>query len=330
MRRVVVLGYDLKKKVFSQAPAIDQDVYVNGVRFTVIGVLKKKIAISNYFTQDDNCAIMPVNVMGTISDITHNSVLVFQPVAGALEEPAVRQVRQVLAELHKFNPADEKALHFQKFSMVFGIINGLTTATSALLDVIGLFTLAVAGVGIMNIMLFCVQERTHEIGIMKALGARRWHIRLQFLGEALALSMHRRHPGVRARHPAGELDRRDSVPQRTLRGQEPPGGHSPAGGYARVSHLLRHLPGHRPPVGHLARRKSLAPGPRRSPPHRVTGTDHGKAIVYRILLDLWPPQSALFAIYPTRLRLFDVRDRLGSTNTPFPDRIAKSRISDVI
>ncbi len=116
-------------------------------------------------------------------------MLVFQPVAGAMEEPAVRQVRQVLAELHKFNPADEKALHFQKFSMVFGIINGLTTATSVLLDVIGLFTLAVAGVGIMNIMLFCVQERTHEIGVLKALGARQWHIRLQFLGEALALSI---------------------------------------------------------------------------------------------------------------------------------------------
>jgi putative ABC transport system permease protein len=189
MRRVAVLGYDLKKKVFSQAPAIDQDVYINGVRFTVIGVLKKKIAISNYFTQDDNCALIPVNVMGTLVDITHNSVLVFQPVSGSMEEPAVRQVRQVLAEIHKFNPADEKALQFQKFSMVFGIINGLTTATSVLLDVIGLFTLAVAGVGIMNIMLFCVQERTHEIGVMKALGARRWHIRLQFLGEALALSI---------------------------------------------------------------------------------------------------------------------------------------------
>jgi len=188
MRRVVVLGHDLKKKLFSQAPALDQDIYVEGVRFTVVGVLKKKVAISNYFTQDDNCAFMPLDVMGTLRDITRNSVLVFQPVSGPMEEPAVRQVRQVLAEIHKFNPADEKALLFQKFSMVFGIINGLTTATSVLLNIIGVFTLAVAGVGIMNIMLFCVQERTKEIGILKALGARRRHIRLQFLGEALALS----------------------------------------------------------------------------------------------------------------------------------------------
>ncbi len=188
-RRVAVLGYDLKKKLFSQAPAIDQDVFIEGVRFTVVGVLKKKIAISNYFTQDDYCALIPINVMATMRDVRYNSVLVFQPVSGRMEEPAVRQVRQVLAEIHKFNPADEKALIWDRFSEGFSIINGLSAATKGLLNVIGLFTLAVAGVGIMNIMLFCVQERTHEIGVLKALGARKWHIRVQFLGEALALSI---------------------------------------------------------------------------------------------------------------------------------------------
>jgi putative ABC transport system permease protein len=189
MRRVVVLGYDLKKKIFSQAPALDQDVFIDGVRFTVIGVLHKKIAISNYFTQDDRCAMIPWNVMGALRNIQYNSVLVFQPVSGAMEEKAIRQVRQVLAEIHKFNPADDKALLFQPFSFVLGIITGLNAATKGLLNVIGLFTLAVAGVGIMNIMLFCVQERTQEIGVLKALGARRKHIRAQFLGEAMALSI---------------------------------------------------------------------------------------------------------------------------------------------
>jgi putative ABC transport system permease protein len=188
-RRVAVLGYDLKKKLFSQAPALDQDIFIEGVRFTVVGVLKKKIAISNYFTQDDNCAMIPINVMATMRDTRTNSVMVFQPVSGRMEDAAVRQVRQVLAEIHKFNPTDEKALIYDRFSEIFGIINGLSLATKGLLNVIGLFTLAVAGVGIMNIMLFCVQERTHEIGVLKALGARKWHIRVQFLGEALALSI---------------------------------------------------------------------------------------------------------------------------------------------
>jgi putative ABC transport system permease protein len=189
MRRVVVLGFDLKKKLFSQAPALDQDVLIEGIRFTVVGVLKKKIAISNYFTQDDDCALIPYNVMGTMHDIRYNSVLVFQPVSGPMEGASVRQVRQVLGEIHRFNPADEKALIFEKYSEVLNIINGLSSATKGLLNVIGLFTLAVAGVGIMNIMLFCVQERTHEIGVLKALGARKRHIRMQFLGEALALSI---------------------------------------------------------------------------------------------------------------------------------------------
>ncbi len=189
MRRVVVLGYDLKRKLFSQAPALEQDIFINGIRFSVIGVLQKKIAISNYFTQDDNCALIPVNVMGIMEDIRYNSVLVFQPVSASMEDAAVRQVRQVLGEIHKFNPVDKKALIMDTYSYVFQIVNGLAMATKGLLNIIGLFTLAVAGVGIMNIMLFCVQERTHEIGVLRALGARRRHIRMQFLGEALALSI---------------------------------------------------------------------------------------------------------------------------------------------
>jgi putative ABC transport system permease protein len=189
MRRVVVLGYDLKKKLFSQAPALDQDIFINGMRFSVIGVLRKKISLSSYFSDDDSCALIPIKVMGTMRDIRYNSVLVFQPVSGAMEAGAVRQVRQVLGDIHKFNPADEKALTIQVASEGLDIVNGLGLAIKGLLKVIGLLTLAVAGVGIMNIMLFCVQERTNEIGLLKALGARKRHIRLQFLGEALALSI---------------------------------------------------------------------------------------------------------------------------------------------
>jgi putative ABC transport system permease protein len=189
LRRVVVLGSDIKKKLFSQSPALDQDIFIDGIRFTVVGVLQKKIAISNYFSQDDFCAMIPISVMRTMRDIRYNSVLVFQPVNGAMEKRAVHQVLQVLAATHKFNPADNKALVVQTYTEVFQIVNGLAMALKGLLTAVGVFTLAVAGVGIMNIMLFCVQERTHEIGILRSLGARRRHIRMQFLAEALALSV---------------------------------------------------------------------------------------------------------------------------------------------
>jgi putative ABC transport system permease protein len=189
MRRVAVIGFDLKTKLFSQAPALDQDVYISGIRFTVIGVLQKKIALSSYFSTDDSCAYIPIKVMGIMRDIRYNSVLLFQPVSGFMEDAAVRQVGQVLGEIHKFNPADQKALIMDRYSQVFQIVHGLALAIKGMLKVIGLFTLAVAGVGIMNIMLFCVQERTHEIGLLRALGARKRHIRMQFLGEALALAM---------------------------------------------------------------------------------------------------------------------------------------------
>ncbi len=93
MKRVIVLGHDLKEKLFSQSPAVGEDVVLMGIRFTVIGVLKKKIAISSYFNPDDLCAMIPINVMGILRDIQYNSVLVFQPVSGALETQAIKQVR---------------------------------------------------------------------------------------------------------------------------------------------------------------------------------------------------------------------------------------------
>ncbi len=188
-RRIVVLGYDLRKQIFSQAPALDEEVYINGVRFTVVGVLKKKISFYNYFTQDDNCALIPINVMGTLRDIRYNSILVFQPVSASLEADAIRQVRHALAEIHKFNPTDEKALDFEPASGLLTVVNRVALAVKGLLNVVALLTLAVAGVGIMNIMLFCVQERTHEIGVLKAVGARRKHIRWQFLGESVVISL---------------------------------------------------------------------------------------------------------------------------------------------
>lgn len=188
-RRVVVLGNGLRRKLFSEAPAVGEEVRIGGLSFTVVGVLRKKVAMSNYFGLDDQNAFIPYTAMGTLQSIRFLSVLVVQPVNPALEEQALRQVREVLARNHRFNPEDERALLVSSWRENARIIDAVTFGMQVFLVVMGALTLSIGGVGLMNVMLVAVTERTREIGIRKALGARRRQIRTQFLLEALFISL---------------------------------------------------------------------------------------------------------------------------------------------
>ncbi len=188
-RRVAIIGMDLRQRLFSNAPALGETIRISGTTFTVIGVMKKKILISNYFSMDDENAFIPYTAMGIFASTRYLSVLVFQPVSGAMNEAAQQQVRQQIAKTHYFNARDEKAILFHSSAEIEAILEGLTTANKILLFIVGIFTLGIGGVGVMNIMLVTVKERTREIGIRKALGARQSHIQLQFLSEALAITM---------------------------------------------------------------------------------------------------------------------------------------------
>ena len=128
MARVAVLGYEIKQRLFSQAPAVGRDIKIQGIRFRVVGVLKKKIAISNYFQPDDQCIMIPINTIGIMTDTRYLSVMVWQPVSLYFEEDARKQFFTLMGRRHRFNPGDDKALLLHSFSEVKSIIDGLSAA----------------------------------------------------------------------------------------------------------------------------------------------------------------------------------------------------------
>jgi putative ABC transport system permease protein len=188
-RRVVFIGYRLREKLFAGRPSIGETVRISGVRFTVIGTMDIKIQDSNYFTSDDESAWIPYSAAGDLWDTRYASVLVYEPIAPRFEKLSMAQVRAAVAKRQNFSPTDERAI------MMFGreqfrpIIDGITIGFEALFTFVGALTLGIGGVGLMNIMLVAVDERIREIGLRRALGARRRHIQAQFMAEALVLTI---------------------------------------------------------------------------------------------------------------------------------------------
>jgi putative ABC transport system permease protein len=188
-RRVVFLGARLKKKLFSGTPAVGETVRIDGVRFTVIGTMDMKFSDSCYFNCDDESAFIPYPAAADIWDARYASVMIFEPVAPEFEAPAMQQFRDAVANRQHFSAKDKRAITMfgrQEFKPIY---DGITLGIEGLLFLIGSMTLAIGGVGVMNIMLVSVDERVREIGLRRALGARKAHIRWQFLLEALVLTL---------------------------------------------------------------------------------------------------------------------------------------------
>jgi putative ABC transport system permease protein len=183
--RVAVIGSEAKEKLFSGRNAMGERIRIDGLSFEIVGILSAKMQEGD---DDINRAIyVPFTTMSDLKDTHYLDSIWFNyetPEYEKLEQSA----REVLAADHKFNQTDRRALRIFNLMEQVHQFEVITIGLKILLGFIGTLTLGIGGVGLMNIMLVSVTQRTREIGVEKALGARRADILLQFLAEALTIT----------------------------------------------------------------------------------------------------------------------------------------------
>jgi putative ABC transport system permease protein len=182
---VCVIGSEAKTKLFSGGWAVGQSIRLNGVLFTVVGVISPKMTENGDFNRNRQIYI-PFSTMSDIKDTKYLDEvwLTYQGDNQVVE----KQLRETLAAAHHFRPTDHNAIFVANLTNQLHQFQVLSVALQVLLALVGALTLGIAGIGLMNIMLVAVQQRTREIGIEKALGAQKRHILLQFLAEAMAIT----------------------------------------------------------------------------------------------------------------------------------------------
>ena len=187
-RRVAFLGDELSKNLFGGIDPVGQVMRLHGSPFTVIGVLQPKIQDSDYSGRDKDKIVVPASTFRALTGQRYVDNFIFTARGVDLTEPATDEVRGILADEHRFDPDDEEAMFVWDTSEMFQFLDTFMLAFKLFLGVVGSLTLVVGGIGVSNIMNVVVEERTREIGVKMALGARPRGILLQFLAETIVMT----------------------------------------------------------------------------------------------------------------------------------------------
>ncbi len=188
-RRVLFMGDSLRARLFGPGEGVGEMVMLDGVPFTVVGVMPAKFQTSMNNGPDNERAIIPASTYQAIYGGRYVNHLLIRPRDVRQTSYVTAEVYRVLGSRHGFHPEDERALGVWDFVEDERITRRIFLGIQLFLGLVGVLTLIVAGVGVANIMYVVVRERTREIGIKLAVGARKSHIMAQVVFEALAIAL---------------------------------------------------------------------------------------------------------------------------------------------
>lgn len=187
-RRVIFLGHGIAGRLFGDEDPVGKQLLLDGTPFVVIGVMQPKLQTSMSNGPDEDRAIIPYTTFRNMYSFRNLGSILIRPTDPDRQLEVKDAVTNILASKYKFDVSDRNAISIWDFIENEKISRNISLGVSIFLFAVGFFTLLIAGVGIANIMYVIVKERTREIGIKKAIGARRMHITSQFIFESLFIS----------------------------------------------------------------------------------------------------------------------------------------------
>jgi putative ABC transport system permease protein len=188
-RRVAFLGDSIAARLYPGETAVGRILEIDGVPFTVVGTMQHKLQTSMNNGPDADRVVIPSSTLRTLYGRTQVNSLLVRPRDVSRAAAVKARIYEVLGAKYKFDPTDENALGIWDFIENLRMTRLITGGIQIFLGVVGALTLMVAGIGLANVMYVVVRERTREIGIKRALGARRGHIVGQFVFEALLIAL---------------------------------------------------------------------------------------------------------------------------------------------